>query len=424
MAVKEVLGRLRSYQTGSGGFAYWPGNSDVAAWASNYTAHFMLEAEKRGFLVNDAMKRSVLNHLRQMARGWRGPNDSYRRSEEFTQAYRLYVLALGGTPETGAMNRLRENNSLDPMARWMLAAAYAIVGRADVAGALADRTAVVNYAYGRYGQYDGTYGSDLRDAAIRLITLCALDRSADAASLAKSIAGELSSDRWISTQSTAFALMAMSRFIEKYQIAKTMEFSYKCAGKSETVKTQKHFWSETLLEKTAPTAAFEIKNTSSGTLFARIITEGIPDQGAEEAYANGLQFSVQYQDMKGRPIDVSELEQGVNFTVVTSVKNPTATAINNVALTQIFPAGWEILNTRFTDENAGNVFPRGVNYQDIRDDRVYSYMDRLASGQEVTVRINLAAVYAGRFYAPPVYVEAMYDYTLRANSAGSEVVVK
>ena len=82
-----------------------------------------------------------------------------------------------------------------------------------------------------------------------------------------------------------------------------------------------------------------------------------------------------------------------------------------------------ILNTRFLNESVTDSLSAGVNYQDIRDDRVYSYIDRLPAGSQVTVKINLCAVYPGRFYLPPVYCEAMYDYLIRANTAGQEVTV-
>ena len=103
--------------------------------------------------------------------------------------------------------------------------------------------------------------------------------------------------------------------------------------------------------------------------------------------------------------------------------NPSARGYNNLVLSEIFPAGWEILNTRFLNESATDSLSAGVNYQDIRDDRVYSYIDRLPAGSQVTVKINLCAVYPGRFYLPPVYCEAMYDYLIRANTAGQEVTV-
>ena len=97
------------------------------------------------------------------------------------------------------------------------------------------------------------------------------------------------------------------------------------------------------------------------------------------------------------------------------------TAYSNLALTHILPSGWEIYNDRLMTPEATPT--REYTYQDIRDDRVYSYIDRLPAGSQVTVKINLCAVYPGRFYLPPVYCEAMYDYLIRANTAGQEVTV-
>ena len=94
---------------------------------------FLLEASKKGYLVPEAMKQSVLNNLRRVARNWKPATSYYMDSEEATQAYRLYVLALAGSPEMGAMNRLKEMKDLTSMSRWSLASAYALVGREDVA---------------------------------------------------------------------------------------------------------------------------------------------------------------------------------------------------------------------------------------------------------------------------------------------------
>lgn len=168
----------------------------------------------------------------------------------------------------------------------------------------------------------------------------------------------------------------------------------------------------------------DLQNTGKSTLFARILTEGIPEQGKEEAYANGVSLAVSYTDQNGRAVDVAKLPQGTNFMAVVTVKNPSARGMNNLVLTEIFPAGWEILNTRFLNDGATDNQATGVNYQDIRDDKVYSYIDYLPSGRQVTVKINLCAVYPGRFYLPPVYCEAMYDNLIRANTEGKEVVVE
>ena len=419
-AVKEVIRRLRSYQTVDGAFAYWPGGTSSNGWGTVYATHFLLEASKKGYLVPEAMKQSVLNNLRRVARNWKPATSYYMDSEETTQAYRLYVLALAGSPEMGAMNRLKEMKDLASMSRWSLASAYALVGREDVAQDLISKTTALPSGY---SEYDETFGSDVRDQSIQLMTLCLLDKGKEAATLVEELSKQLSSDDWLSTQSTAFALVALSDYLAKYRVDGVMDFTYACGGKDGQVKTDKNIWSETLLDKAGTSASVELKNTGKSTLFARIITEGIPEQGEEKAYANGVSLAVSYVDLNGRPVNVAQLEQGTNFSAVVTVKNPLARGYNNLVLSEIFPAGWEILNTRFLNESATDSLSAGVNYQDIRDDRVYSYIDRLPAGSQVTVKINLCAVYPGRFYLPPVYCEAMYDYLIRANTAGQEVTV-
>ena len=212
--------------------------------------------------------------------------------------------------------------------------------------------------------------------------------------------------------------------MNKYKVSGSMDFSYTLDGKTEKVSTSRNIWTETLLDKADSSSTLELRNTGKSTLFARLVTEGIPAEGKEEAYANGLTLAVSYVDQDGRPVDVSVLRQGTNFTAVVTVANPSPRGYRRLVLTEIFPAGWEILNTRFFSDGAADNRMTGVNYQDIRDDRAYSYIDYLPAGKQVTVRMKLCAVYPGRFYLLPVYCEAMYDHTVRANTEGRMVTVE
>ena len=419
--MKEVIRRLRSYQTVNGSFSYWPGETSSNAWGTVYATHFLLEAEKKGYLVPEGMKRNVLNDLIRIARNWKREASYSAESEEMTQAYRLFVLALGQTAEVGAMNRLKESKKLAPMSRYLLAAGYALIGRPDVSKELIAKTTALTTTY---SEYDQTFGSDLRDTSIRLMTLCLLDNGKEAALLANGISKTLASDEWLSTQSTAFSLVALSDYMEKYKVSGSMDFSYAVGGKTEKVSTTRNIWTETLLDKAASSASLELRNIGKSTLFARLVTEGIPAEGKEEAYANGLTLAVSYMDGNGRPVNASALQQGTNFTAVVTIANPSPRGYSRLVLTEIFPAGWEILNTRFLTGGTADNRVAGVNYQDIRDDRAYSYIDYLPAGRQVTVRIHLCAVYPGRFYLPPVYCEAMYDPTVRANTEGMTVTVE
>lgn len=373
-AVKEVIRRLRSYQTVDGSFSYWPGGTSSNAWGTVYAAHFLLEAEKKGYLVPEGMKRNVLNDLSRIARNWKPETSHYAESEEMTQAYRLFVLALAQASEVGAMNRLKESKTLAPMSRYLLAAGYALAGRPDISKELIAKTTTLTTAY---SEYDQTFGSDLRDTSIRLMTLCLLDNGKEAALLANEISRALASDDWLSTQSTAFSLVALSDYMKKYKVSGSMDFSYALDGKTEKVSTTRNVWTKTLLDKAASSASLELRNTGKSTLFARLVTEGIPTEGKEEAYSNGLTLAVSYMDQAGRPVDASALQQGANFTAVVTIANPSPRGYSRLVLTEIFPAGWEILNTRFLNNGVADSTAAGVSYQDIRDDRVYSYIDYL-----------------------------------------------
>lgn len=423
-AVKETIRRLRSYQTAEGAFAYWPGQTSTNAWGAVYTAHFLLEAEAKGYLVPSEMKRSLLTNLRKIARDWKITHSPYLRSEELTQAYRLFVLALAKSPEVGAMNRMKENPELASMPRWILASSYALIGREDVATSLIEKTEDFSFAY---NENDLTFGSDLRDKAFRLLTVSMQKNGSAATPLAREVSKDLASDNWFSTQSTAFGLVALAEYMKQFGKPEPMDVSYTCEGDTGSVKSEKGIWSKLLLDKAGTSASLQIKNNGKSTVFARLIMEGVPEQGEERAYSNGISIMVNYVDENGQVLDVSSLSQGTNFTAVVVVGNSSPSGYNNLVLSEIFPAGWEILNTRYLNDGAADSISRasrGISYQDIRDDRVYTYIDRLPAGSQIVVKVNLCAVYMGRFYLPPVVCEAMYDRQIRTNTEGKEVGVK
>ena len=142
---------------------------------------------------------------------------------------------------------------------------------------------------------------DLRLSLIHIL----LGDGKEAALLANEISKTLASDDWLSTQSTAFGLVALSDYMEKYKVSGLMDFSYAVDGKTKKVSTTRNIWTETLLDKAASSASLELKNTGKSTLFARLVAEGIPAEGKEEAYANGLTLAVSYMDHDGHPVNTS-----------------------------------------------------------------------------------------------------------------------
>ena len=420
--VQQVISRLRSYQTASGSFAYWPGQTSTNAWGSIYALHFLLAAEAQGYAIPASMKQQALNDLRRIASNWKTPSvPLVRESEMQIQAYRLYVIALAGQADIGAMNRMKALR-LQQMDKEWLALAYAEIGRQDVAKELLNQMEEVGSAV--LIGIDGTFGSELRNDAIRLLLRCALDRQSEQLPLVNRLSERLSSDEWLNTQETSFAILALADYYRKYQpAAGEMEFVYRYSDIEETVRTPEVIWAnQPMKDGDKGHFPLQIQNTGESTLHLLAKVSGEHPQEKIAASQNGIRLTVDYKTMEELPLSVSDLEQGTNFEARITVQNPTMQPLSHLALTTIIPSGWEILNTRFLPVSATK--DTKVSYQDIRDDRVLSYIDYLPAGSQVTVKINLCAVYAGRFYLPPVTCEAMYNQIIRANTSSSWVEVR
>jgi alpha-2-macroglobulin len=169
-------------------------------------------------------------------------------------------------------------------------------------------------------------------------------------------------------------------------------------------------------------SAVEISNNGKGPLFARVIRTGVAVEGRETEAESNLKLSVTYKTMDGTAIDITNLQQGTNFVAEVSVTNPGLKGkFNELALTQIFPSGWEIINTRL-DGSQGSIGSDVPEYMDIRDDRVMHYFD-LEPNKKMTFRVLLNAAYQGRYYLPAVSANAMYDHSVYARKKGQWVEV-
>ena len=132
-------------------------------------------------------------------------------------------------------------------------------------------------------------------------------------------------------------------------------------------------------------------------------------------------MTVQYLDMNENRIDPNVMEQGSDFIAEVTIRNTSYQSINQIALSQLFPSGWEIRNTRM-DNSSSTLLRDKPDYQDFRDDRVYSYFN-LNRNQSKTFRVILNASYLGEFYLPITYCEAMYDNEYFSRKAGGKVKV-
>ncbi len=422
--VQKAIDKLQRFQTGTGDFSYWPGGNHQNPWASIYAGHFLLEAKKLGYHLPANLLNNWLSFQIDAAQGYIVASNQYSH----TQAYRLYVLALAGQPQLGAMNRLREaantstkNNPLNSKARWLLASAYQAASQAEAAAELVQGMDFLTSETSRFSESDNTFSSTLGDLGLQLDSLVALNKKQDANQLLEKIAKEMGSDTFQSTQGIAWALIGVSHYLGGDTSGFTANLLQD--GTPLSINSKKPV-SSTLLSKAD--ANLSIENTSAVKLFANLVTKGVPLAGNEISQEKGLNinavFSVRDSDNKKQwnPLASDHswtVTQGSDTKLSVSIMNKENYDAENIALTLPIAAGMEILSA--SEQSTTN---DQYDYRDLRDDRVYYYFS-LNKGEVKTFEVVANASYKGRYYQPAITVEAMYDGNLKAIEKGRFITI-
>ncbi|MFV0469367.1 MAG: alpha-2-macroglobulin family protein [Dysgonomonas sp.] len=419
--VNEAIRVISARQLSDGGIAYWPGNMQPMEWVTTYAGHFLIEAQRMGYNVPASVIDKWKQFQKKTAQNWNRAdiyNSYYSYSmTDLQQAYRLYSLALAGEPELGAMNRLKEMSNLSVQARWRLAAAYAVAGKKDAANQLiANTTDVV----GAYSINNNTFGDPDRDRAMIMETYLLLGKTDKALALASKVSESLSS-YYISTQTAAFGLVAMSQLAEKMGSG-IIAYDWQLNGvKQKTINTGQIF--QEIVIKPSENINISFTNKGQGQLFVRLTgyTRPLVDNTPPTAQGTGINLYVKYLDQNGKELNVSSLKQGTEFYASVIVQNTSGEYFTDLALSQVFASGWEIFNERLFSNGSGGQ-ASSFNYQDIRDDRVYTYFN-LSNGYSSSFRVRLQAAYCGRYYLPAVSCEAMYKPQQQGRTQGRWVEV-
>lgn len=409
--IPELLQSLYQRQLGGGGFTYWPGGTDANGWVSSMAGQFMIAALENGFSVSKGVLASWSRFQKKNVQDYR--NTTNTALGDLEQAYRLYTLALNGEAESGAMNRLKESESLSTQAAWMLASTYAITGKKTVAKEIIEG---LRTDFSEYAQANSTFGSPVRDKAIAIESMVLTDAIPEAMDVAQEVADAISGG-WYSTQELAFTTNALKKLAAKVG-SDNIAAEVRQGDKTASVKSAKSIGMATV---DTECGSIDITNKMNGLLYATLVTSVIPEPGSRvEARSNGLSLSVAYSSLSGKTLTPEKIQQGTDFNVTITVGNTSgAKDYTNLALTEAIPSGWEIINDRLLGQGASKA---SFTYKDIRDDRVIWFFD-LPKGSSKTFRMKMHASYLGEFTLPAIKCEAMYDPHIVANTASGTAKV-
>ncbi len=434
--INAALNKYIYFQLADGALSYWPGTDYVNYWANAYATHFLVLAKAQGYPVPQTLLDKSLQHLTSFSKNFSvSDNSAYGQQ---MNAYSLYVLALAQKPDLAAMNRQRETlmkniKNDEPSARWLLASSYQLIGVQDAAEQLfnaADNLATSN----NYNSY--YYGSEMQNRSLLLMAQSQLQLKEAAWESATQIAQMLNNDKWMNTQETAMGLIALASFSADTQIDQGFSFSIKESTSDWQAISSRKTLQQITLSDTLTGKDVQIRNDGQQDVFVQISNTGVPLAGEEVASAKGLNLAIDFTELNGDPLAVSQLPQGKDFIAnitVSAVNTDRSFKIEDLALTFTLPSGWQIRNERLE----GDSQPQNVDYQDIRDDRILSYFSLWKdyywyyrydenNQSSVQIKVVLNATYAGRYYLPNSSVKAMYDEDTQASSKGQwvEVVVQ
>ena len=374
-------------------------------------SHFLLEAKKAGYSVPDATLKPAVNAVGQIGRSklttdyyyYQGQKTVIRRIADKSAVYALYVVALAGAPDKAIMNFYRNERSLlTSDTQFLLAGAFALSGDKRTFTELLPPEFKPEEAVRTTGY---CFDSPIRANALILNIL--LDTDLDNVNIPRYmdyLSKTYHHYYWYSTQDEAFTLLAFGKAARMASSTK-IDGTIKVGGKEFAYKggTQKFD-----LEPYGKKVSLTMKG--NGRVYYSMVTEGIRSDGRQRIEDKGLQVRREFLDRNGAPVNLNTVKQNDLIIVKLSLQS-SVNQLENVAITDLLPAGFEIENPRIT-ETTDYAFIKNASspqYMDIRDDRMIIYTSFRGGNRTQYFYYMVRAVTPGVFQYAPVVAEAMYD---------------
>lgn len=433
--VQKSINRIVKFQHSSGGFGYWIDSKEDNAFGSDYAALFLTIAKAKGYEVPESSLKSYAHYA---TRRVQAPSKL-----DPIKTLPLFVLALGGTPNISAMNQVYTHSfaQLSVREKLALAASYKLSGLDSISKEIRAKLPANLLEASHYRKNDDDldrvfggyyyYGSALSNQALSAYFLSIIDEKPHLA-LLNSLAKTLQDEQWLGTQDIATSLLALSTLDSSN--SKAVRFILN--GKEHSITKPTTF---KLGEGKESLQALD-------TLYVSLASTGVPSASPLAIPASSQNLVLQREFFKiddngvRVSIDPAMLKKGDEFYIALRLSNLGAKSVRNLALTQIIPSGWEIQNTRITDDEQDSqaspdrAFMQAnsrASYMDIGRDRVsFFFDDWLGYGSSASthntrqVFIKCIATLAGEYILSPALAEAMYNGEFFAKTSALAVRVE
>lgn len=417
--VQQGINILQSMQMYNGALMYWPGGGYESWWGTIYATHFMLEAKKAGYDVDEKVLSKSYGYMKNMLKQKKTFVYYYNSnlSKEMASKevfYSMYVLALAGKAEVSTMNYYKANLSIVPLdGKYLLAMSYLVAGDRKSYEKLLPSEFAGEESKPTFG---GSFYSPIRDRAIALNCLLESDpNNPQIGQLAQQLSEMMKTRRYMNTQERSFAFLAFGKLARQ-----TKSSNVTAVIKADDKEIANYNGKDLVLDdKMLINNKIEINTAGSGRLYYFWSTKGVTADGSFKQEDSYLKVRKTFYDRWGKEISLKNIKQNDLVIVRIGLESAVSTFVENVVVTDILPAGFEIENDRLraTSSLTWITNQSKPQHEDIRDDRINIYTD--ASPTTKYFYYTVRAVSPGTFKMGPVMADAMYNEEYHSyNGAG------
>lgn len=466
--VQSGVDRLLSMQTANGGLGYWPGDVQAHPWGSAYGGLAVVLAKKRGYKVDEAAYKRLLNYLDGVMRG-KQRETSYWGAKPLlaTSTLAAYTLAEAGKADEAYHEFLFNQRASLP--KWGKGLLLMAINRAKKGGALTDRreqmlsklrnemlegvdlqSGVANLGEQDDDEFWMTMTSDVRTNAIGLMAMLETAPQDElVGQLAKGLLDARQGGHWFSTQSNAFALLALSRYFDTVERG---EPAYDVAvGVGERVLASEPFRGKSLVGERVVIPMKELakhqgklltlmRRGDGGPLYYTLKLRYYDREPVTKQVHSGFSYMREYLYADGPnrdkpvtgPFKVGDIIK-VKLTIVAPEER------RYVAVEDPIPAGFEPINTSFSTVGRRTAellndpdhddwwdywwYEPSFDHIEQRDDRVVMFANTM-SPRVYNHAYLLRASTPGTFSAPAGRVEEMYHPNVFGTTKAIQVTIR
>ena len=423
--IKQGIRKIEGMVIYDGAIAYWEGGNYPNFWSNVYAAHFLLEAKKAGYDVNKEKLDNLLSYIRR--------NVSSKKLEEYRTfrsntwevhqiapkeyIYGLYVLALAGQGDMSLMNYYNsKQDNLSRDERYVLAGAFALMNRRNVYNQLLPKSYDPEIVHRCSGD---NFDSEIRSNAMMLDILLTVDpENAQIPSIVKFLSKKVGG--YGTTQEMAWAVLALGKAAKSIGDSKV---NVQIISGGQTVAN--YASSDGSKNFTLPKGnSVSLIASGTGQAYYFWDIEGVKLGNAPKNEDANIRVRRTYYDRFGVPIANNTLKQGQLVVCKISIDCPTQ-SVDNVAISDLIPAGCEIMNPRLGNLTELTWIPSermSPEYMDIKDDRILLFT-HIPSGKVQHFYYMMRATNQGDYQLAPIGAEAMYDPEFHSYNGGGKIKI-